>query len=203
MRALQLTALLVVCTHADDEALNGQESSWPTQRGLSPDDNTSTNSRYLEFMEGCYTKYDRTSCDKSENERITINSRQPSYMTNYTAAGYAKVPEPYAYREIREYYEAHKDQASVELWAPGNTYTNHWESPTLKLELPDALLQNLDIGVQLILERWSGIPLQMASMYGIRIYQNRSILAPHVDRYVGYYLCHLTLSVSLSSFRPF
>lgn len=38
--------------------------------------------------------------------------------------------------------------------------------------------------VQSVLERWTGVPLQPTSMYGIRSYSNGSILAPHIDRYV-------------------
>jgi prolyl 4-hydroxylase len=38
--------------------------------------------------------------------------------------------------------------------------------------------------VQSVLERWTGVPLQPTSMYGIRSYSSGSILAPHIDRYV-------------------
>ena len=33
-----------------------------------------------------------------------------------------------------------------------------------------------------ILQEWAGVPLQMTSAYGIRVYQNGSTLAMHVDR---------------------
>jgi prolyl 4-hydroxylase len=35
------------------------------------------------------------------------------------------------------------------------------------------------------IEAWTGMKLQPSSLYGIRVYTEGAILAPHVDRYVS------------------
>ena len=51
------------------------------------------------------------------------------------------------------------------------------------LTLPGNLLRdNLIHAVQEILEAWSGQSLIFTSLYGIRIYKEGAILAPHIDR---------------------
>lgn len=48
--------------------------------------------------------------------------------------------------------------------------------------LPGNLRTELVESVQGIHEEWSGVPLEMTSLYGLRVYQNGSTLAMHVDR---------------------
>eukprot|EP00980_Cylindrotheca_fusiformis_P001758 scaffold405_cov132-Cylindrotheca_fusiformis.AAC.10 len=84
-----------------------------------------------------------------------------------------------------------------EVWDATNTYVNHWESPTHMLDIfqnnhndensipsPMTHSQRWELvrGVQSVLEAWTKQPLVLTSMYGIRIYHENSILAPHVDR---------------------
>ena len=81
---------------------------------------------------------------------------------------------------------------------------NHWKAPSQVLLLHDpdhddhdhdddsyglttAQRQLLLRQVQSVLETWTGVSLIPTFLYGIRIYREGNILAPHVDRYVyGY-----------------
>lgn len=119
---------------------------------------------------------------------------------NYTHAGYAKLDIPSNVQTIlQDFWEANdwETHAKTETWDPSNTYVNHWESPTAILDLassssssgrqvPHPLSQKqkweLVRGIQKVLEAWTKSPLVLTSLYGIRIYQEGSILAPHVDR---------------------
>jgi prolyl 4-hydroxylase len=70
-----------------------------------------------------------------------------------------------------------------EQWPAGNTYTNHWASPTKMLNIHDMSLKGLIWdGTKSILEQWTGVELSPTSLYGVRIYTDGAVLAPHVDR---------------------
>jgi prolyl 4-hydroxylase len=85
--------------------------------------------------------------------------------------------------QLAEFWKTNKGQERIEKWPAGNTYTNHWESPTHMLRLNgNSLRNNLIHAVQEILEAWSGQSLVYTSLYGIRVYKEGAILAPHVDR---------------------
>lgn len=86
-------------------------------------------------------------------------------------------------KQLAEFWEANEGQERIENWPAGNTYTNHWEAPTHMLSLRGKnLWNNLIQAVQEILEAWSGQYLVFTSFYGIRVYKEGAILAPHVDR---------------------
>jgi prolyl 4-hydroxylase len=143
-------------------------------------------------------------CEQKEKERIEINARQPRSVHNFTHAGYAKVPIPSeTFRILREFWDNTKQDPSykhvLEPWDRDNIYTNHWESPiytvpltssknqltTAAATLSTAQRQLIISEVQSVLEAWvssSNTPLIPTSLYGIRVYGNNSILAPHVDR---------------------
>lgn len=111
-------------------------------------------------------------------------------MTNYTTLGYHKLKfDPDLFAELLTFYNSYRDQAVPEKWPAGNTFTNHWSSPTLMVSLEDRRFHNgLSLktriwdSVQKSLESWSHQTLKKTSLYGIRIYTSDSILAPHVDR---------------------
>jgi prolyl 4-hydroxylase len=77
-----------------------------------------------------------------------------------------------------------------EDWPAGNTYTNHWRAPTKMLNLEntnligsgEALRKKIWDETQQILQEWTGVDLSPTSLYGVRIYTEGAILAPHVDR---------------------
>lgn len=136
---------------------------------------------YDEYMQGCAAAFSQQACTTNEQDRQTMNARQPSRMRNYTQAGYAKsrVPSTAAWKELQSRY--HHGAPTLEHWHDANVHTNHWAVPTL---LRGSTNSNLVRSVQEVLENWSGQSLAVASVYGVREYQRGSILAPHVDRYV-------------------
>jgi len=125
-------------------------------------------------------------CKTSEKDRMNMNLRQPPLMKNYTSAGYAKMSAPAPVtRMLKEVWDARDvDEYQSENWARGTTYVNHWDSPTYMIPVPKKVEESIVQYVQPIMERWIGgnTPLVLTSIYGIRVYEEGAILAPHVDR---------------------
>lgn len=175
-------------------AEHGPDVSWPMQRPLPEATLLSASQReqYQSFMKGCASSYDQELCDSNEESRIEINNQQPQHQTNYTTLGYAKVPAPQkAFNEVRRFWDTfHDTELKEEQWNEGNIYTNHWYSPTFTLlvddfdgpSLPPIVRQHIIDDIRQVLEDWSGMELEHTSLFGIRMYQNNSILTPHVDR---------------------
>ena len=146
---------------------------------------------YLNHMKGCWDMYDARSCKQTEKDRVDMNLRQPQSMQNYTDIGIKKIRAPADLMElVVPFFEKNKHLAQTEKWSHGNTYTNHWASPTKMLSVEQTaipgggrkLKNKIYNAAQDILEEWSGEELTPVSLYGIRIYEEGSILAPHVDR---------------------
>merc|ERR1711862_818363 len=69
-----------------------------------------------------------------------------------------------------------------EEWPIGNTYVNHWVSPTYMIPIPASMKQMLVVELEPYIKHWtSESDVSVKSIYGIRLYKNNSILAPHVD----------------------
>ena len=76
------------------------------------------------------------------------------------------------------------------MWSMGNIYTNNWAAPTFMVsvendQLPGggfALKDQIWEAARPTIEAWTGMKLQPTSQYGIRVYTEGAILAPHVDR---------------------
>jgi hypothetical protein len=47
--------------------------------------------RYDAFIQGCYDKWDKKDCDRSERDRLEMNRLQPPNEHNYTSIGFKKV----------------------------------------------------------------------------------------------------------------
>merc|ERR1712084_29174 len=77
-----------------------------------------------------------------------------------------------------------------EQWFAGNTYTNHWDSPTHMVSVEDTSLrgggyrlkQKIWDAAHDVIQEWTGEELTQCSLYGIRVYEEGAILATHVDR---------------------
>lgn len=127
----------------------------------------------------------------TERARINMNMEQPRSQHNYTEVGFKKLRVPDdVFNKIKSFYEANEAKAHSEKWPRGNTYTNHWETPTRMVSVEDGglrgggggLKNTIWNGVRPILEDWTGHRLKPTSLYGIRQYLNGAILATHVDR---------------------
>lgn len=148
---------------------------------------------YEKMIQGCVDQYGSKGyrCYNTEKERIAMSLRQPKDMVNYTKYGYTKIRAPEkVFNLVREFWEKNKDKQRPEDWPPGNTYTNHWESPSYMLSVEDssfegggyALKQKLWNAARDTISEWTGQQLAECSLYGIRIYKENAVLATHVDR---------------------
>jgi prolyl 4-hydroxylase len=91
---------------------------------------------------------------------------------------------------LTKFWEDNKGLEHPEQWAAGNTYVNHWEMPSYMLSVENKELQGggtelkaeiWDAAVDSVRE-WTGQDLTTSSLYGIRVYKEGAVLAPHVDR---------------------
>ena len=149
--------------------------------------------KHDEYMAGCREHYQKRAnrCDQNENDRISMTMRQPQSMRNYTEIGYAKIRAPdHVFQLLSEFWEANKGNQKGEKWPPGNIYTNHWLSPSTMVSVEDqslegggyVLKQHIWNAARDTISEWTGQQLAECSLYGIRIYHEGSMLAPHVDR---------------------
>ena len=120
----------------------GVDVSFPIH-GYIKDKKSHFSIRYEKSMAGCYKDSSRKECDATERSRIEMNLEQPRSQHNYTEIGFKKtrVPDD-LWREISEFYEAHKTNLELEAWPPGNTYVNNWESPTYMISFEDKVSDN-------------------------------------------------------------
>ena len=140
---------------------------------------------YENYLAGCVSHYgkDGEKCVWNEEGRIEMNLNQPKDMHNYTNAGFAKIRAPDEVTSmLREFWNSHHLEQTEEDWPKANTYVNHWVAPTYFVPL-DAHRENaLAELIRPVLEAWTGQKLILTSVYGIRIYKEGAVLAPHVDR---------------------
>lgn len=91
---------------------------------------------------------------------------------------------------LSTFWEENEDEQEIEEWFVGNVYTNNWASPSYYIGVEDTELEGGGPSLRYeiweaakpTLEAWTGHKLQPTSQYGIRIYTEGAILAPHVDR---------------------
>eukprot|EP00980_Cylindrotheca_fusiformis_P004165 scaffold909_cov135-Cylindrotheca_fusiformis.AAC.22 len=150
---------------------------------------------YRKHLEGCRKHFETVggpfSCDQFEYDRLIMNRRQPQSMVNLTETGFTKIQAPPKLKElIDEFWANNKDKAKTEAWHSGNSYVNHWNSPTTLVSVDDKglrgsgarLKENIWAAASALLEEWTQVELQPCSLYGIRVYHEGAIMLPHVDR---------------------
>lgn len=148
---------------------------------------------YNQLIQGCVDHYGDKGfrCTLNEKDRIRMTLRQPKSMVNYTKYGYTKIRAPdHVFKLIKEFWDDNRDRQTLESWPPGNTYVNHWEAPTYFTSIDDrslkgggfTLKQKIWNAARDTISEWTGQQLAECSLYGIRIYKENAILAPHVDR---------------------
>lgn len=168
---------------------------------------------YHQFMEECRARYGADSCNEYEEYRIRTNLQQPRSMVNYTETGFKVLPaantNPIVSEMVQEFWKQHKEEWVPEVWPDGNTYVNHWSSPTYLVSVNNNNNNNqYDDNEEASLRGnnnnsraadfhkllWQAakdavgawIPQveewMECSMYGIRIYTEGAILNSHVDR---------------------
>jgi hypothetical protein len=153
--------------------------------------------RYDDYISGCidfYNKHDIPKgdrCIRNERDRIEMTLRQPQSVYNYTKTGYTKIRAPdHVFKLIRDFWDKNRGKETPETWHPANIYTNHWKAPTYMLSVENAeldgagyvLKQHIWNAARDTIEEWTGYKQAECSLYGIRIYRDGAMLAPHVDR---------------------
>ncbi|KAL3943133.1 MAG: hypothetical protein SGBAC_002782 [Bacillariaceae sp.] len=145
-------------------------------------------------MEGCRQKWGNKGalrCDSNEEDRLEMSRRQPQSMVNYTETGFKKIKAPEKlWSLLKNYWDANKHDKHKEEWGIGNVYTNNWAAPTYMVSVEDkglrgggrSMKSNIWEAARPTIEAWTGMKLQATSLYGIRVYTEGAILAPHVDR---------------------
>jgi prolyl 4-hydroxylase len=147
---------------------------------------------YDAMIRSCRENFGR-SCDAHERDRINQIRRQAKSLRNYTATGYDKIRAPKALFDIiHRHWERNKDNKDpeyIEKWPKGYTYVNFWKQNTTIYGLTKRALgatQEMEDEIWRlatpILQEWTGMELIPTSLYGIRVYAEGAILAPHVDR---------------------
>ena len=154
---------------------------------------------YQQYMDECdqavteFRKSDKVQpgeCLRDDQSRLRMNTNQPVSVYNYTETGYAKIRAPQElFDTILDFYHRNiPDKAHIE-WATINPYHNMWSVPptialvnTPKDGGSQALQNRIFELARPVLEEWTGQQLSPVSCYGIRLYHNGSILAPHVGK---------------------
>ena len=131
-------------------------------------------------------------CYVDEYHRMQMNMFQPRSMYNYTELGFTKLRAPKElYGKLKTFWELNRDEGGEIEWDNKiSPYHNHWDTPPTFIKIQDQrypmggpdLAASVSDEVRKVLEEWTGQFLSGSSVYGIRIYHNDSILAPHTDR---------------------
>jgi len=146
---------------------------------------------HLTSCRAYYGKKDGHQCDIYEYDRMLMNQRQPQSMQNYTKVGFLKTRAPEKVVDLAtKFWDQNHYNQKPENWPPGNTYINHWDSPTYMLSIDDgrlrgggfALREQIWDASREAIEDWTGEDLSPTSLYGIRVYTEGAVLLPHVDR---------------------
>jgi prolyl 4-hydroxylase len=154
-------------------------------------------SLYHQFLHECQQRYG-DKCDEYEDYRIQTNLQQPRSMINYTDTGFKLIPAAQTnvqvHNLLNSFWNQHKEEWTTEGWPDGNTYVNHWSSPTYMVSVDQygASLRGSVKDLHLLL--WQAAKDAVTewipqvdewvecSMYGIRVYTEGAILNSHVDR---------------------
>lgn len=140
---------------------------------------------------------------------ISPSSHYPLGVVNYTKTGFVKVPAPKELKDIlTEFWELNKDKKAKEnvrstINGGISTRTNHWKSETYMVSVEDTSLEGAGYGLKVklwmaardVVEEWTGMKLQPASIYGIRVYTDGAILVRPGKCFAYYQIRTLTLSM--------
>ena len=185
---------------------------YPSSRHPDAQGRRNTAERYRKFLYGCSfmdsNGGSEEDCNRIDQERMTINRKQPPTLRNYTATGFEKVGQAPAgvVSSLKHFYDKYHTSHMVrEAWPPGSIHANHWASVTKTLPIEgfphtegaksDAAGDNsgqpslsaqkrreLIALVQPIVEKWCKTPLVPTAIQGIREYRRGAVVVPSVNR---------------------
>ncbi|CAB9499639.1 Ankyrin Repeat [Seminavis robusta] len=163
---------------------------------------------YNDYMAAC-NRETRGQCQAGEDYRLRMNKDQPGGVYNFTETGFAKIRAPKALFDlINNFWIQNKGKETIE-WKSVNSYHNMWTSPPHFVSMEsaefgggDELQRQVWKEARKVLEEWTNQRLSPVSMYGVRVYKNDSILAPHVDRMPLVTSCIINLEQDLDEEWP-
>lgn len=163
----------------------GVDVTFPIHHGINRHRYAQHHNRYLEMMQGCYNAYGQAPCDSTERSRMNMNREQPRLHHNYTKTGFKLLKAPKAaWEPLLAFYRENQHHETPENWPAGNTYVNHWSSPTSMISFEDSQLRSgrqvknlIWAAVKPIIEEWTGQVVEPTSLYGIRVYKAGAMLS--------------------------
>jgi prolyl 4-hydroxylase len=165
----------------------GVDVTYPIHRFLQAD--SYYGKRYQELIQGCWTRFTKKECEKTERDRMERNYDQPQSQHNYTRVGSKKIRLPEdVIAHLEEYVRENRHKKYKEDWPPAYTYINFWDSPTYIIGIDEEeesgrkLQHHVQRAVKPFVEEWTGQKVVESGFYGIRIYTKDSIIPTHVDR---------------------
>jgi len=165
----------------------GVDVTYPIHRFLQSD--SYYGKKYQELITGCWLRFTKKECDKTERDRMDRNYDQPQSQHNYTRLGFKKIRLPNeVIMHLDEYVRENRHKEYKEDWPPAYTYINFWDSPTYIIGIDEEeengrkLQHHVQRAVKPLVEEWTGQKVVESGFYGIRIYTKDSIIPTHVDR---------------------
>eukprot|EP00597_Dinobryon_sp_UTEXLB2267_P007086 CAMPEP_0170085228 /NCGR_PEP_ID=MMETSP0019_2-20121128/20163_1 /TAXON_ID=98059 /ORGANISM="Dinobryon sp., Strain UTEXLB2267" /LENGTH=484 /DNA_ID=CAMNT_0010301583 /DNA_START=81 /DNA_END=1532 /DNA_ORIENTATION=- len=115
------------------------------------------------------------------DKRLGLNYVQPLIVRPVTESGFEhrRLPEA-TYKWLKDWYIAEKLKFEQDEGAIGPCMNQH-VAPTAITHITPELKDKLSSDLQGVLEEWYGDKLTLTSIYGIRKYNNGSVLRMHVD----------------------
>ncbi|KAL7443635.1 hypothetical protein ACHAXM_009074 [Skeletonema potamos] len=205
MRAVIVVATTsLLLTNAASAQNFGLDVSFPIHHNFIGSDNLSATNEvfgddrvetYSKYIQGCIERYGgheaNSLCKRNDEERLRLNLDQPKAQTNYTDVGFKKTKlSDETWSMVKAFWDGVKakenfpDSLRSEDWPEANTYVNHWETDTKMHPLDYKLTGVLWDEVEKIMKEWipTASSFSKSSLYGVRVYREGHILAPHVDR---------------------
>lgn len=151
---------------------------------------------YKKYMQGCIKRYGgddtESECMWNDEGRLRLNLNQPQAQKNYTDIGFKKTKlsdETWSllnafWADVKAKEDNFPDNLKGEEWPAANTYVNHWERDTQIHLLDNSLRKVIWDEIEQKIQEWipTASSLSKSSLYGVRVYREGHILAPHVDR---------------------
>ncbi len=122
----------------------------------------------------------------SDDVMATFNQewrRAHRVKRTFTSLGFnkAKLPDD-LWASISSYYYNNQRNAAIEEWGGKGVFVNWWEVPSWMVGIPWGLKTYWQARLKDLVEEWSGIPLELTDIYGMREYKDGARLLAHVDR---------------------
>lgn len=147
-----------------------------------------------QVLRACIDFYgDAERCVQSEQERLQSNLQQyEAVHESFTPKGFHKdiLPKSTALL-LQRYWAKNKGKRREERWPIGDTTSNHWASPTYRIELESIGLRGgkdkvtreaVVESTRERLEAWTGEKLRLASASNIRVYTSAAVVSSHMKR---------------------